>query len=88
MNLIKFLLLIVALFILIAFSIGYYEKQDDTEKSVNKIFKTLGSFGLLFIFGYLIISKIDTGKITIFGYKMEKGLLIYVSILFFMTFLL
>ena len=88
MNLIKFLLLIVGVFLTIAFALGYYEKHTDENSNVNKILKTVGSFGLLILFGYLIISKLDTGKINIFGYELEKGLVFYMSILFLVTFLL
>ena len=87
MNLIKFLLLIVGVFLTI-FALGYYENLTDDNSNVYKILKTVGSFGLLILFGYLIISKLDTGKINIFGYELEKGLVFYMSILFLVTFLL
>ena len=86
MNLLKFLILISIVYFVIAFSLSHYEKENDSESKINKYVQKVGGLLLLIIFVYLIITNIDTGMINIYGYKMEKGLVIYILIIFIILF--
>lgn len=70
--------------------INNYEKSENKKQSEssNTLIINAVCFGMLFGFLYLIINNIDTGKIDIFGYKFERGLLIYLFIIMIVGFIL
>lgn len=86
MNLPKFLILIALGFLVIAFSLSHYEQNNDPDSNINKFVQSLGGILILIVIIYFIIVNMDTGKIIMFGYKLERGLFIYVFIIFMLLF--
>ena len=70
--------------------INKYEKTENKKQSEssNTFIITVICFGMLSGFLYLIINNIDTGKLDIFGYKFERGLIIYLFIIMIVGFIL
>jgi uncharacterized PurR-regulated membrane protein YhhQ (DUF165 family) len=88
MELAKYLIGITSVFFVLVVCLSYFEQNNDPDSSINKVFASVGSIALGALFVYLISTTIDTGTIRILGAEIEKGLVIYLGILFLMGFLL
>mgnify|MGYP006432171987 FL=1 len=83
-----YLIGITSVFFVLVVCLSYFEQNNDPDSGVNKVFVLAGSVALGALFVYLISTTIDTGTISILGAEIERGLVVYLGILFLMGFLL
>ena len=82
--------LIVLIFLLVIIFASYFENSNDENMQNNMFLKIV----VMLIFVYFILTivlkkKIDSKKVSFLGlFKIEKGLLIYIIIIFMLSFLL
>ena len=88
MHVATYLIGITSVFFVLVVCLSYFEQNNDPDSEVNKVFVSAGSVALGGLFVYLISTTIDTGTIKILGVEMERGLVVYLGILFVMGFLL
>lgn len=88
MQVATYLIGITSVFFVLVVCLSYFEQNNDPDSEVNTVFVSAGSVALGALFVYLISTTIDTGTIKILGAEMERGLVVYLGILFLMGFLL
>tara|TARA_B100000242_G_C42779760_1_gene362953 strand:+ start:293 stop:565 length:273 start_codon:yes stop_codon:yes gene_type:complete len=83
MNLMKYMLMILFVFVFLIVSLNHFEKEKEENEKMKNFVKNFFSLVLLGIFGFLIVTRLDSGIVDFFGYKIENGLIIYIVIILF-----
>jgi hypothetical protein len=88
LSVLSLIVIIIIVMVLLAFFISHFENEPDTDKDGSTVMKPIFCFSLLAGCVYTVYKNMDDKRISIFGYKMEKGLFLYMFVIMMFAFLI
>lgn len=88
MNLMKYMFMIVGVFMIIIVGLNNFERNKEEDANSKNLVKNVFVLGIGLSLGWLIITRLDSGVVDFFGYKIENGLIIYMAIILFVCLLM